>query len=268
MPNRKNLVVLVAEDHPVNQKVLGLLLESLGVRYDFANDGQQAIDAATHFNYGLILMDCMMPHVDGFEAAFQIRRSEFARARHTPIIAVTAMDKDRILDQCVRCGINDYIAKPIDRDILKEKITYWSMIPVTLEALSPALEAQIKRLEVAQEKPIDRAYLNLLYGVQQLDDVLELFMTVTDNLMTELESAIEHHDVSIVRRMVHEIKGSSYTVSAREMAQVCRELEQASEEQDWPEIEKLYVALGLAFARVRECLQNKEKLLTEIKRTR
>jgi HPt (histidine-containing phosphotransfer) domain-containing protein len=62
--------------------------------------------------------------------------------------------------------------------------------------------------------------------------------------------------------MVHEIKSSSYTVSAREMAQVCLQLEQAGELQNWPEIEKLYVTLGLAFARVRECLQNKDKLFS------
>lgn len=266
MPNRKNLVVLVAEDHPVNQKVLGLLLDSLGVAVDYANDGQEAIDAAQRFNYGLLLMDCMMPNVDGFQAAFEIRKFEFHKVRHTPIIACTALDKDRIIDQCVRAGINDYIAKPIDRDILKDKIAYWSVIPTALGPLAPAVAAQIKRLEASDAaESIDRNYLNILYGVQQLDDVLDLFMTVTERLLAELESAIQHQDVAIVRRMAHEIKGSSYTVGAREMAQVCRQLEQESEEQDWPEVEKLYVALGLAFARVRGCLQNKDKILSEIK---
>lgn len=70
-----------------------------------------------------------------------------------------------------------------------------------------------------------------------------------------------------MRRMAQEVKGWSYTVGAREMAQICRELERESEEQDWTEIEKLYVALGLAFARVRECLQHKDKMLTEIMRS-
>lgn len=263
----KRLVVLVTEDHPVNQKVMGLLLESLGVQFDCANDGLQAVKAATAFNYGLILMDCLMPHMDGFEASFQIRKFEFHKNRHTPIIACTALDKDRVLDQCVRSGINDYISKPIDRDVLREKIGYWSVIPMAMGPLLPAVAAQIKRLEASDAaEPIDRAYLNIFYGVQQLDDVLELFMEVTETLLAQLESAIQHQDVAIVRYMAHEIKGSSYTVSAREMAQVCRELEAASEEHDWPEIEKLYVALGLAFARVRECLQNKDQILSEIKR--
>jgi len=87
--------------------VLGLLLESLCVQSDFVTDGLQALEAATSYNYGLILMDCMMPNMDGFEAAFEIRKFEFQKTRHTPIIACTALDQDQILDQCVRSGIND-----------------------------------------------------------------------------------------------------------------------------------------------------------------
>jgi|GEM_PF-4867973 len=116
---------------------------------------------------------------------------------------------------------------------------------MTLGPLTPPMAAQIRQLEASDKtEPIDRAYLNLLYGVQQLDDVPDLFMTITETLLAELETAIQHHDICIVRHMVHEIKGSSYTVSAREMARVCRELEKAGEEQNWPEIEKLYVALA------------------------
>ncbi|MGH9549689.1 MAG: response regulator, partial [Terriglobales bacterium] len=237
----------------------------LGVQFDFANDGQKAIDAAFCFNYGLILMDCMMPEVSGFEAAFEIRKHEFQKCRHTPIIACTAMDKDRIIDDCVHSGIDDYIAKPVDRDILKEKISYWSVIPMTLNPLTPSLVAEIRQLEKSEHaEPIDRKYLNLLYGLQQLEDVLELFLTVTENLLGQLESAITRHDAAIVRHMAHEIKGSSYAVSAREMAKLCLELERAGEEQDWPEAERLYAALGLAFARVRQFLQVKSELVKKM----
>lgn len=267
MRDRKKLVVLIAEDHPVNQKVLGLLLETLGVHFDCANDGRQAIEAAVNFDYGLILMDIMMPEVTGFEAAFEIRKREFQKHRHTPIIACTSMDKETILDQCIHSGIDDYICKPIGREILKEKISYWSVIPMTLNALTPALAAKLRQLEKSEQaEPIDREYLNLLYGLQQLEDVLELFLTVTENLLTQLESAITHHDVAIVRRMAHEIKGSSFAVSASEMAKLCLELEHAGEEQNWPEAERLYAALGLAFARVRQYLQLKEELLKDMPR--
>ena len=258
----KRLVVLVADDHPVNQKVLSLLIQSLGVRCDIAKNGVDAVKAASEFNYGLVLMDCMMPELDGFQASFEIRKFEFRHNRHTPIIACTAMDEDRILDQCVHSGMDDYIGKPIDRDVLRQKIAYWSVIPMTLHPLSPSVAAHIQQLEASdQAEPIDRRYLNLIYGLQQLDDVLELFLSVTENLLDQLKSAIALHDVLVVQRMAHEIKGSSYTVSAREMAKLCLELERAGEEQNWPEAERLYSALGLAFARVRQFLHGKQNLL-------
>jgi HPt (histidine-containing phosphotransfer) domain-containing protein len=80
-------------------------------------------------------------------------------------------------------------------------------------------------------------------------------------LLADLDSAIVHHDVVVVRTMAHEIKGSSYAVNARQMAKICLELEHASEEEDWPEAEKLYAALGFTFARVRQFLQGNEQLL-------
>jgi CheY-like chemotaxis protein len=255
------LVVLVAEDNPVNRKVMGLLLKHMGIQFRLVNDGAQAVEALCENDYDLVLMDCMMPEMDGFQASFEIRKREFSKLQHTPIIACTAMDIDRIFEQCVHSGMDDYIAKPIDTDILKEKMQYWSVLNITLRIPTPALVGHIKELQAGQQlEPIDRDYLNLLYGLQQLDEVLELFLTVTDNLLGQLESAIEHHDVAVVRRMAHEIKGSSYAVSAREMARLCLSLEHEGEEQNWTEAEKLYAALGLAFARVREFLTVQHKL--------
>lgn len=252
--------VLVAEDHPVNQKVLGLLLNSLDVQARLVSNGREAVEAAKVDDYALILMDCMMPEMDGFEAAFEIRSSEFGHARHTPIIACTAMDKDRIFDQCIRSGIDDYIPKPIDRDLLAGKIQYWSQISIMQRPMPQTVARQIEHLESSSGgEPLDQGYLNLLYNLQQLDDILELFLTVTETLLAQLESAIEHHDVAVVHRMAHEIKGSSYAVSAREMAKLCLEMERAGQEQNWTEAEKLYTALGLAFARVREYLSEKQK---------
>jgi two-component system, sensor histidine kinase and response regulator len=261
MTEQARPLVLVAEDHPVNQKVIGLLLNMLGVDTDMVTNGRAAIEAARSDTYNMILMDIMMPDVDGFEAAFAIRKREFGKCRHTPIIACTALDKDKIKDQLIHSGMDDYIAKPISRDILKEKIERWSHIRLQLQPVTHEMEMQVKRLngEVKEStsEPIDQGTLQLLYGLEQLDDVLVLFMTVTETLLAQLESAIEHRDVAVVRRMAHEIKGSSYAVSAKEMSELCLKLEQAGETQNWSEAEKLYTALGLAFARVREFLSKK-----------
>ncbi|HEY9681473.1 MAG TPA: response regulator [Oculatellaceae cyanobacterium] len=262
MPTRKNLSVLVAEDHPVNRKVLGLLLDSLDVPFDCANNGAEAVEAAVNHTYRLILMDCMMPGVDGFQAAYEIRKYEFDENKYTPIVACTAMDKNRCLEQCIRSGMNDHIVKPITREILRRKLAFWSVAFKPIHQISETVREEITRLENtsadSKDEPINRIYLDLLYGVQQLEEVLQLFLTVTETLLTGLNSAIAKHDMVVVRILAHEIKGSSYAVNAREMARICRELEQAGEEENWPEAEQLNQTLEQAFNRVRSFLQGKE----------
>lgn len=253
--------ILVAEDNLVNQRVLAILLDLLGVSSDMVRDGQEAIEAAQRDAYGLILMDIMMPQVDGFEAAMEIRRREFGRGKRIPIIACTALDKDKIKEQCLRCGIDDYLGKPYSKEGLREKIEIWSQIKIDTSISAADIE-RLRRLptqadESSEQLPIDNQSWQLLYGLEQLDDVLALFLNVTQTLLAQLDSAIRHKDVEIVKRMINEIKGSSYVVSAREMASICLKLEQAGETQNWSETEKLYASLGTAFARVREFITSK-----------
>ncbi len=260
-------LVLAAEDHPVNRMVLEILLTNLGVASEMVENGRQAVEAAAAMpnSYSLILMDIMMPEMDGFEAAFEIRKREFEQERHTPIIAVTALDKDDVKEQAIRSGMDDYVAKPISRDILQAKIERWSSIPVHPQPITPEIESKVKQLTGQNDDgPINNYSLKLLYGLEQLDDILALFMTVTDTLLAQLESAIHHQDVAIVRRLAHEIKGSSYAVSAKEMVSLCRNLERQGEEQDWPEAAKTYASLGVAFARVRQFLGEKQRLVKDI----
>ncbi|MBX9573818.1 MAG: response regulator [Candidatus Obscuribacterales bacterium] len=257
--SRKNLSVLIAEDHPVNRKVLGLLLDSLDVPFDCAKNGAEAIEAAAKNTYRLILMDCMMPEVDGFQAAFEIRKQEFDQNKYTPIIACTAMDKDRCLERCIRSGMNDHIVKPISKELLRRKLAFWSVAFKSIHQISATVSEEIARLESSnQDEPINRIYLDLLYGVQQLEEVLQLFLTVTETLLTGLKSAIANRDMVVVRILAHEIKGSSYAVNAREMARICRELERAGEEENWAEAEQLNQTLEQAFSRVRKFLHGKE----------
>jgi CheY-like chemotaxis protein len=265
MKREPQLCVLVAEDHPVNRMLLGLLLTNLGVQSYMVENGKQAVEAAKPNSYSLILMDIMMPEMDGFEAAFEIRKREFELERHTPIIAVTAMDKDNVKEQAIRSGMDDYVAKPISREILQAKIERWSQIQLNPQPVTPEMEMKVRNLTGQNEEmPINNYALKMLYGLEQLDDILALFLTVTETLLAQLESAIHHQDVAIVGRLAHEIKGSSYAVSAKEMVKLCRELEHQGEQENWPEAARTYAALGLAFARVRQFLGEKQRLLKGI----
>ena len=117
--------ILLAEDNLVNQKIALRLLEKAGLSADLAKNGREAVDAVRKSNYDLILMDCQMPEMDGFEATSAIRKLEEATRRHTPIVALTAnaMTGDR--ERCLDCGMDDYVSKPFDVKALQRLITQW-----------------------------------------------------------------------------------------------------------------------------------------------
>jgi two-component system, sensor histidine kinase and response regulator len=116
--------ILLAEDNLVNQKVACRILERLGYRVDVAVDGQAAVDAWATGRYHLILMDCQMPVLDGYEATRQIRARESAGSR-IPIIALTAHAMKGADAECTAAGMDDYVSKPIDREQLNAKIERW-----------------------------------------------------------------------------------------------------------------------------------------------
>ena len=125
--------VLVAEDNELNKKLSLRLLGKLGIEADAVSDGREAVEAATKKSYDMILMDCQMPEMDGFEATAIIREKERNR-RHTPICALTAnaMDGDR--DRCLAAGMDDYLCKPIGLDQLRGVVQRWIADSVNLSA--------------------------------------------------------------------------------------------------------------------------------------
>ena len=113
--------ILLAEDNVVNQKVAARVLEKEGFAVDVASDGRQAVDAWRRGTYDMILMDCQMPQLDGYEATREIRREEreTGAVRRIPIIALTAHAMKGAADDCRRAGMDDYLTKPLDREQLR-----------------------------------------------------------------------------------------------------------------------------------------------------
>ena len=122
--------ILVADDNPINQKVATKMLEKLGWHVDVATNGKEAVMALSRMHYRLIFMDCQMPEMDGFTATQTIRQLE-GTAHHTPIIAMTANAMEGDHEQCLKAGMDDYIAKPITTPALKIMLTRW-MSPANL----------------------------------------------------------------------------------------------------------------------------------------
>jgi signal transduction histidine kinase/CheY-like chemotaxis protein len=120
--------VLVAEDNVVNQKVAIGLLEGFGLHADVARNGREAVRMVELLPYDLIFMDCQMPEMDGYEATRTIRRLEGSK-RHVPIIALTAEAMDGARQRCLQAGMDDHVAKPIQREDLAETLQKWVALP-------------------------------------------------------------------------------------------------------------------------------------------
>ena len=119
------LPVLAVEDNASNRLALRALLDRFNVPAEFAVTAPQALVLVQSKRYGLILMDLMLPGMDGYEASRQIRRLEFGTGHHTPIVAVTAVDPVVSRPACIAAGIDGFIFKPIEPDALAEVLRRW-----------------------------------------------------------------------------------------------------------------------------------------------
>jgi PAS domain S-box-containing protein len=216
--------VLVAEDHEVNQKVTVKLLEKLGYRADVAANGREAVEAFERGRYDIILMDCSMPDMDGFDAARAIRTTE-AGAR-TAIIAMTANALEGDRERCIAAGMDDYIAKPVDRSELAHKLARWSTTamvgvssldnPTPPENGIPSIDAT-RLAELAELSDDD--------DPQWMNTLITKFLRDSENRLVQLQAAAETGDPGTLKGVAHSLKGSAWNMGAGKMANHAQRLQ-------------------------------------------
>ncbi len=127
-PPREDVLILIAEDHPVNQKLALQQLKKLGYRAEAVNNGREALEALERTDFSLVLMDCQMPELDGYDTTRAIRRREATRGVHVPIVALTANALEGDRDACIAAGMDDYLAKPVQLAELAAMIERYTMV--------------------------------------------------------------------------------------------------------------------------------------------
>lgn len=233
-----SLRILLAEDNPVNQKVALRQLESLGYKADVVANGQEVLDLLQQVRYDLILMDCQMPVMDGYEATRRLRQQERRSGHRTVVIAITAnaMQEDR--ERCLQAGMDDYLSKPVLKEDLQRLLNHWSQVIAqsaagssngsASEAASPASPAESRDpSSPTQPYPIDSAYLDQVSGGDRgfQRELLQVFIQDCETQLPQLRQAIAGYDAERMRRVAHRLKGASSNVGANAFCQVVRELE-------------------------------------------
>jgi two-component system, sensor histidine kinase and response regulator len=248
--------VLLVDDNPINRKVGTKQLERLGFYVESANNGEEAVAAVARQPWDCVLMDCMMPVMDGFEATRRIRLNESAQAkrgsRRTLIIALTANVSDKHRELCFEAGMDDFLGKPVLADELKATIDRlaaenrpvtpsWTELDEAVldTAITPKPETRPVAAPVpapaAQAAPtpagLDLSRLMEMTDGDQtiIDELVKMYVDQTDEQFAELEAALNKGDAPGVRRLAHSACGASNSIGVTGFVSELREIEKRAE---------------------------------------
>ena len=224
-PRRIEARVLLAEDNMVNQELAVAMLEDFGCEVAVARDGREAVAAAERGQFDLILMDCQMPEMDGFEATRALREAEAADAApgksvRVPIIALTAnaMEGDR--ERCLAAGMDDYLAKPFKQEQLWSLMTHWIKPAAPFEPPFATLKAPIDIKALDNIRTLQRPGASNL-----LERIVTLYLDNAPRLVQSMREASAAGDSDALQRASHALKSSSANLGALELAALCKEME-------------------------------------------
>jgi len=246
-------LILVAEDNPTNQMLIRRQLERLGYAADVVADGRQGIDAYASVNYGLVITDCHMPEMDGFELTQKIRDLEHLTGRkRVPIVALTANVLQGEAERCLAAGMDDYLGKPVRLSRLSETIQRWlpkTGAPVHAAATTtPSGEST----STNDRMPIDAAHLIEMFG--EIDEVaratLATFLASSRELVRTLITQLATGDLSGAGKAAHSIKGAARSAGAFPLADIASGIETAAKGEDLNEARTLSNGLASELARV------------------
>jgi CheY-like chemotaxis protein/HPt (histidine-containing phosphotransfer) domain-containing protein len=220
--------VLIVEDHPINRMVLKSQLAALGYAVQSVESGADALLAFVEHRFGLVITDCNMPDMSGYELSERIRAHERQHGQaRAPIIACSANALKEEFQHCLDAGMDDYLAKPVSLPRLSEALERW--LP---RENSPAPETRtpqdvLTRHEPDAEAPLDLDALRVLTRGQAgaTARVLGQFKRVHDRDVAALLAAVEGNNLPEVARVAHRIKGAALLIGARAVASMCAQLE-------------------------------------------
>jgi signal transduction histidine kinase/HPt (histidine-containing phosphotransfer) domain-containing protein len=256
--------ILVVDDNEINQKVAVRILQQLGYQPEVADNGREALSAIEQEPFDFILMDVMMPELDGLEATRIIRKRQMSGEHKNfqsriIVVAMTAhaMQGDR--EKCIAAGMDDYLSKPIRPKDVREMIEKWAgKVAVDSTHARPAAAAPA----VTDDAPVDLARMNDLTdgNLDNLCELVEMYFVQTQKQFGQMREAIRESKADQVRRVAHSCAGASATMGMTHLVPHLRELEKLGASGTLTGAEQICETCVGEFARIREFLKAQPEL--------
>jgi len=254
--------ILLVEDNLINQQVALGILQIQGYSVTVVNNGREALDAHAQGAFDLILMDCHMPEMDGFEATREIRAREGAsKGKRVPIVALTAnaMAQDR--EACLKAGMDDHLSKPFSMATLQDMLDRW--MPRNTHAPAPAAPAPAKTAEVIDRKVLDELSKVRTNGKPELlTRVINLYLTESPKLLQKLKAAAGAANAAEIAGVAHSLKSSSANVGAKALSRYCADLEASARRADTDEARKIVAKVESEHGSVQNALAEEVEALS------
>ncbi|MBK7426952.1 MAG: response regulator, partial [Saprospiraceae bacterium] len=227
--------MLIVEDNEANSKLLYTFLSNYGADCKVAFNGLEGINMSFEEKFDLILMDCQMPVMDGYEASRNLRASDSIN-KNIPIIALTAYAMAGDREKCLAAGMTDYISKPLDLNMLLEKVNQHTKMSSQMETSDPsnssAANGQNTGSSLTQRSVIDHFVSSTGMKEHQVKEIFDLFFESLPGLLSEIEEALQEDDFYKLERAIHKLKGTSGNLMIQDMYKLIVKMEQLSKAYD------------------------------------
>jgi CheY-like chemotaxis protein len=251
----KTIRILVAEDSPLNQRIALKQLEKLGYYAEAVSNGLQVLETVARTPFDIILMDCQMPEMNGYEATWQIRNREKGQPggagpeARVQIIAMTANNKTDNRERCLAAGMDGFINKPVQLPELEAAVlralANRAAAKVTDEVIDPVAIAGLRQLQIPNQP-------------EPVAELVELFLREAATQLDLMQQAVTQNDLKSLANLINAattLKGSAANLGARTLAALCDEIEQAARNWTLPEVQPVIDRAREELKRVESALQ-------------
>ena len=256
--------ILLVEDNLINQQVALGILQIQGYSVTVVNNGREALDAHAQDAFDLILMDCHMPEMDGFEATREIRgRERSSIGKRVPIIALTAnaMAQDR--EECLSTGMDDHLSKPFSMQTMQDMLDRWMPQPASTKSAAAAelaARGPAKAAAALDRRVLDQ--LSTLLKPERLARAINFYLVESPKLIQKLKQAAAANDAPEIVRSAHSLKSSSANLGASVLSRYCEDIEASARRADAEEACKLFAKIETEYGCVQTALTAELELAT------